>query len=72
MQDILNISIPTFITIKATIIDAIGSSNLIPKIEPPIPINAAIDDNASDLWCQASAFKASEFIFLAAFIVILY
>ena len=46
---ILIYSIPTFTTTIATIIDAIGSNILKPSIAPPIPINAAIDENASDL-----------------------
>ena len=48
------------------------SSDLTPKIAPPIPIKAATEDNASDLWCHASALSAGEFVFLATLIVILY
>ena len=48
------------------------SSDLNPKIAPPIPIKAATEDNASDLWCHASALSAGEFVFLATLIVILY
>ena len=44
--DVHNIPVATNI---ATAIDASGSNALNPSIEPPIPTNAAIDDNASDL-----------------------
>ena len=68
----MKISNPTFATNKPTITVAIGSKALNPSSEPPIPINAATEDRASDLWCHASAFSDGEFIFLATFIVILY
>ena len=42
-------SIPTLETNNATTIDAKESKILNPIIAPPIPINAAIDDKASDL-----------------------
>ena len=70
--DFNSISAPTLETNNATTIDAKESKILNPIIAPPIPINAAIDDKASDLWCQASAFNAGEFILFATLIVILY
>ena len=37
-----------------------------------IPIKLPTEDNASDLWCHASAFSAPEFIFMAAALVYQY
>ena len=36
-----------------------------PKIAPPTPIKAPMDEKASERWCHASAIKALESNFLA-------
>ena len=36
-----------------------------PSLEPAIPTNAPMEENASERWCQASAISALESILLA-------
>ena len=44
---------------------AIGSMIGKPSLAMPMPMNDPTDESASERWCQASALKAAESIFLA-------